>query len=71
MTAREIVVDIRDAKYPTQFYLSNSEAVALVDADRKAVRKECADRALRWLDENVPLVDDSCEALRSAIMGKE
>ncbi len=79
MTAIEIVYWIRGGLHRhqgdvsfgyTHGYLDDAGAVALIEADRKVVRKECADRAIKWLPVWLDQPDRE-EIIRSAIMGEE
>ena len=78
MTKRELAVSLNDCVDNDRGYgyeWDVDKAVGMIEADRMAVRKECADRAVR----NMVMRDyfiisappDWADTLRAAIMGEE
>lgn len=50
MTAQELVDEIRDEKCPTfTFYLSNDEAIEMVEEHVKDTQRECLEILRDWL----------------------
>ena len=75
--ARDFAMQILDWTDPLPYYESETKhvnrATALITAHDDAIRRECADRAREWLNENacqcwteVDMID-----IRAAILGKE
>ena len=65
-SASDIVDKIRELECGWLYELPYNEAAALIEADRAAIRKECADRGVAWFKKIFGVTE---ERLRAAIMG--
>ena len=72
-SARDIVDKIRELECGWLYELPYDEAAALIEADRAAIRKECADRAVKWAKKwaEFPMGNHGEGALRAEIMGDQ